>query len=431
MFTPLADRRFRLLWAGQTLSGLGDAITPVALALAVIQATGSATDLGAVLAAAAVPRLLLVLAGGVWADRLPRHLVMLTADVVNLFVQVTIGLELLAGTVHLGHLIALSALSGAASAFFMPAADGLIPATVEEDRLQQANALTQFSRQAGRVLGPMIATTLVITAGAGWAFLLDAATFAVSVGTLALLRVRHEGAPREGFWTELAGGWTEMRRHRWYWTNLIVHAIWNLASSCYLTLGPLVAVRSLGGQVAWGVITQGGALGAVVGAVTALRLRPRRPLTACNLLLAIFGLPLALLAARAPAPLVAVAAGLAFGGLTFMNSVWLTAVQQHIPARALSRVMAYDWLTSLGLTPAGLAVAGPLGAAVGTSATLAGTAGLVVAACLLVLAVPDVRRLTLRLPAPVAEEPVPTASAADDELHTGHDPGRTSEPSVS
>ncbi|GAB3962138.1 MFS transporter [Actinoallomurus acanthiterrae] len=414
MFTPLADRRFRLLWTGQTLSGLGDAITPVALALAVIQATGSATDLGAVLAAAAVPRLLLMLAGGVWADRLPRHLVMLTADVVNLFVQLTIGLELLAGVVHLGHLIALSALSGAASAFFMPAADGLIPATVEEDHLQQANALTQLSRQAGRVLGPTIATTMVITAGAGWAFLLDAATFAVSVGTLALLRVRrHEGTPREGFWTELAGGWTEMRRHRWYWTNLIVHAVWNLASSCYLTLGPLVAVRWLGGQVAWGVITQGGALGAVIGAVIALRVRPRRPLTACNLLLAVFGLPLALLAARAPAPLVAVAAGLAFGGLTFMNSLWLTAVQQYIPARALSRVMAYDWLTSLGLTPVGLAVAGPLGAAVGTSAALAGTAALVVTACVLVLAVPDVRRLTLGLPAPVVEEPSPAASAAE------------------
>jgi MFS family permease len=225
MFLALADRRFRLLWSGQTLSALGDAITPVALALAVIQTTGSATDLGLVLGSAAVPRLLLVLVGGVWADRLPRHRVMLCADIVNLLVQVTIGLELLGGSARIGHLAALGALSGAASAFFMPAADGLIPATVDESRLQQANALTQFSRQTGRVLGPMIATTLVVTAGAGWAFLLDAATFAVSVVTLALLRVRHEPAARAGFWSELAGGWSEMRRHRWYWTNLVVHAV--------------------------------------------------------------------------------------------------------------------------------------------------------------------------------------------------------------
>jgi len=377
------------------MSGLGDAITPIALALAVVQATGSATDLGLVLAAAAVPRLLLVLAGGVWADRMPRQFVMLSADVVNLLVQFTIGLELLGGAVRIGHLVVLSAFSGAASAFFMPAADGLIPATVDEDRLQQANALTQSSRQAGRVLGPMIATSLVVTAGAGWAFLFDAATFAVSIGTLALLRVRHEPAPRAGFWAELAGGWTEMRRHRWYWTNLITHAIWNLIGACYNTLGPLVAVTVLGGAVAWGVITQGGALGAMAGAVLALRIRPHRPLVVCNLVLSIIGVPLVLLAAHAPPALIAVTTGLAFGGLAFMNTVWLTVVQQRIPARALSRVMAYDWLTSLGLTPLGLAVAGPLGATFGVSRTLVGAAVLVVLGCLLVLAVPDVRRLSL------------------------------------
>ncbi len=406
MFSALADRRFRLLWSGQTLSGLGDSITPIALTLTVVKATGSATDLGLVLAAAAVPRLIFVLVGGVWADRLPRQRVMLGADLVNLLVQTAIGLQLLGGTMGIGRLAALSALSGVASAFFMPAADGLIPATVDEAHLGQANALTQFSQQAARVLGPMVATTLVLTAGAGWAFLLDAATFAVSVVTLALLRVRHEPAPREGFWAELAGGWTEMRRHRWYWTNLIAHAVWNLISACYLTLGPLVAVTALGGEFAWGIITQGAAVGAVAGAVLAMRVHPRRPLVACNLALTIVGLPLVLLAAHAPAALIAVTAGAAFGGLTFMNTIWLTVVQQRIPARALSRVMSYDWLTSLALAPAGLAVAGPLGAAAGVSATLIGAAVLVVTACLLVLFVPEVRRLSAT-PEPREDVPVP------------------------
>lgn len=153
-------------------------------------------------------------------------------------------------------------------------------------------------------------------------------------------------------------------------------------------------MTALGGAVAWGVISQGAAIGAMAGAVLGLRLRPRRPLIACNLALAIVGVPLALLAAHAPAMLVAVTAGLAWGGLTFMNTLWVTVIQQRIPARALSRVMAYDWLVSLGLTPLGLAVAGPLGAAAGVSWTLVGAAVLVVLACLLVLAVPEVRRLT-------------------------------------
>jgi MFS family permease len=408
MRSPLADRRFRLLWAGQTLSGLGDAVTPVALALAIVKATGSAFDLGLVLAAAAVPRLCLVLAGGVWADRLPRQRVMLTADVVNLLVQLAIGLELLNGSVDIVHLAVLAALSGAASAFFIPAADGLVPATVPADRLQQANALVQFSRQAGRLLGPLIATSLVVTAGAGWAFILDAVTFGISVVTLAMLRVKHEPMPREGFWTELAGGWAEMRRHRWYWTNLIAHSVWGICSACYYTLGPVVAVTALGGAVAWGVISQGAALGAVAGAVLALRTRPGRPLVAGNLTLTALCAPLALLAVRAPALVIAVAAALAWAGLSFTNTVWLTVVQQHIPPRALSRVMAYDWLTSLALTPIALAAAGPLSSVIGVSDTLAGASAAVLLACLLVLAVPEVRRLTLSRTTPaenLGEEP--------------------------
>lgn len=406
MFSALSDRRFRLLWSGQTLSGLGDSITPIALTLTVVKATGSATDLGLVLAAAAVPRLIFILVGGVLADRFPRQRVMLGADLVNLLAQTAIGLQLLGGSVGIGRLAALSALSGVASAFFAPAADGLIPATVDEAHLGEANALTQFSAQAARVIGPMVATTLVVTAGAGWAFLIDAATFAVSVVTLALLRVEHEPAPREGFWAELSGGWTEMRRHRWYWTNLIVHAVWNLVSACYWVLGPLVAVTALGGQVSWGIISQGAAVGAVAGAVVAMRVHPRRPLVACNLALAVFGVPLVLLAAHAPVALIAVAAGAVFGGLTFMNTIWLTVVQRHIPARALSRVMAYDWLISIALAPAGLAVAGPLGGAAGVSATLVGAAVFVVAACLLVLVVPDVRRLSAA-PEPRRDVPAP------------------------
>ena len=346
------------------------------------------------LAAAAIPRLLLVLAGGVWADRLPRQRVMLAADAVNLFAQTAIGVELLSGSIRIGHLAALSALSGAASAFFMPAADGLIPATVDAAHLQQANALTQASRQASRVLGPLLATTLVVTAGAGWAFLFDAATFAVSVGTLALLRVEYEPAPREGFWAELAGGWAELRRHRWYWTNLIAHAVWNLISACFNTLGPLVAVTALGGQFAWGVITQGAAIGAVAGSVLAMRVHPRRPLVACNLALTIVGAPLVLLAAHAPAALISVTAGLAFGGLDLH--------EHHLADRRPAAHPRAGAVAGDGLRLAHLARAdpgrprpgaGPLGAAAGVPGTLVGAAVLVVAACLLVLAVPEVRRL--------------------------------------
>ncbi|GAT66720.1 permease [Planomonospora sphaerica] len=397
--TPLRDPRFRLLWTGQALSHLGDAVTPVALALAIVTATGSATDLGLVLAAQSVAAVALMLPGGVWADRLPRQRVMLAADLVRALTHALMGAELITGTVDVAHLAALAAVSGAASAFFLPATTGLVPATVDPEHLPRANALMSIAARGSMLLGPGIATALALTAGPGWALLLDAATFAVSAVLLARLRPAPlPPVPQERFGRQLADGWAELRRHRWYWTNLAGHALWNLGRCALITIGPAVAVAHLGGELAWGMIAQGGTAGAFCGALLALRFRPRRPLVAANLALALGAPPFVLLAAGAPAPVVAAAYGLMVGGLAFMSPLWETAVQEHIPAEALSRVSAYDWLLSLGLTPLGMALAGPLAAAAGTAPTLYGAAALIAASCLGVLLLPDVRNLGRTVP---------------------------------
>lgn len=199
--------------------------------------------------------------------------------------------------------------------------------------------------------------------------------------------------PHEPFLGQLAEGWAQLRRHRWYWTNLIGHSMWNLSRCVLITVGPVLAVATLGGEIAWGTIVQGGTVGALCGALLALRLRPARPLVVANLALALGALPLALLAAGAPAVAVAVAYGLMTGGLAFMAPLWETLVQEHIPAETLSRVSAYDWLLSIGLTPLGMALAGPLAATAGTAPTLYGAAALLAVSCLGVLILPDIRRL--------------------------------------
>ncbi|HEV7933738.1 MAG TPA: MFS transporter [Actinomadura sp.] len=400
---PFEDRRFRLLWAGQTLSHVGDAVTPVALTLAVVTATGSASKLGLVLAAQALAQVVLVLPGGVWADRLSRRRVMLAADVTRGLTHLAMGAELLGGTVDITHLAVLAAVSGGASAFFMPASTGLVPATVDPASLQRANGLMAVSRQGAGLLGPAIATALALTAGPGWAIMLDAATFTISAITLSLLRVAPPPVrARARFHTQLAEGWTELRRHRWYWTNLIGHCMWNLGRCVFFTVGPLIVVSSLGGGLAWGTIAQGGPIGALVGAFVGLRIRFRRPLVAANLALSLGALPPALLAVQAPALLVAVGYGLMAGGLAFMAPLWETAVQRHITEEAISRVSAYDWLTSLALTPVGMALAGPAAEALGTSTILYGSAILIAGSCLGVLAFRDVRRLTAGHEAPVS-----------------------------
>lgn len=393
---PLRDPRFRLLWAGQTLAGIGDSVIPVSLTLAIITATRSATQLGIVLAAETIAQVALMLPAGVWADRLPRQRIMLVADLVRAVTVLAMGVELISGTVDIVHLAVLAACSGAATAFFLPSVTGLVPATVAAAALPRANALMALSSRGSLLLGPTIATTVAVTVGAGWSLMLPVVTFAISALSLARLRVAPPPArARERFAVQLAEGWRELRRHRWYWSNLVGHCAWNLARCVLFTVGPVVAVRFLGGEFAWGLIVQGGALGALVGALLALRIRPKRALVAANLSLALGALPFPLLVVHAPPLLIAAAWGLATGGLAFMSPLWETVVQHHIPGEALSRVVAYDWLLSLGLNPIGMALAGPLAASVGIAPTLLGVGALLLVPCMAVLLLPDVRGLRL------------------------------------
>ncbi|HEY3734980.1 MAG TPA: MFS transporter [Streptosporangiaceae bacterium] len=389
---PLAGRAYRLLWIGQSVSSAGDALVQIALVFAILHIGGSASDIGYVAAIQTVTRVAFILAGGVWADRLPRHLVMLTSDVLRAGVQAVLAVLLLTGHAHVWQLGAGAALYGAATAFFGPASTGLVPETVPAGQLQQANALMGFSGSFFEVGGPALAGVLVAAFGPGLVFAIDAASFAVSAVSLALLRLPPRRLPERGsFRADLAVGWHELVIRPWYWLNLIAHALWNFAVPAFLVLGPVIAARRLGGASAWGAISAAWAAGAVAGGLIALRLHPRRPLVAGNLAVALGALPL--LALTPPLATWAIAAAAVFGGagLIFLNSVWTATMQVLIPEQARSRVDSYDWLISLVVMPAGFAIVGPLAAAAGNAATLVGAALLMSVPCVLVVLIPGIR----------------------------------------
>lgn len=414
MAHPLRGRDFRLLFTARVLSLTGDAAVPAALALAVLRATGSTSALALVLGCAMVPRLLLLPVGGVLADRLNARTVAVATDLAGCGAQLFAAIELLGGHPRLWHLAAAQAIGGAASAFQTPTISPMITGTVETGGLRKANALLGTANGATRLAGPALAGTLVLTAGPGWTFLLDSASFAASAALLALARVRRAPAPDRAdggsarrLLRDLAEGWSEVRSRDWYWTSLIAHAAWNGASAVLLTLGPAIAVDRLGGEGTWVATVQVGAVGLVAGALLAARVRPRRPVLVANLGLAAFALPLALLAAAAPAPLVIAAYGLALTGLGVLNPTWETVVQLTIPQRSLARVTSYDWLLSLGAAPLGYALAPWAASAWGASVPLMISAVLVGATCLGTAAVPGVRALTM--PKAAEPEPVPAA----------------------
>jgi predicted MFS family arabinose efflux permease len=390
----LRRRNFRLLFAGQTASVLGDRMVAVALAFAVLQIGGSPSEVGIVLAAKVLPSALTALAGGVLADRISRRTVMVAADLVRVASQGTMAVLLIAGSAEVWMLALLAGVGGAAGGFFGPASIGLLPELVPPEQLQPANALRSSGASAGEILGPLFAGVLVAAAGAGWAIGADAGTFALSAGCLLGLRLtKGVGGTRGSFVAELRGGWAVFSARTWVWTFVVYFAIANVFWGAMSALGPVVADRELGGAAVWGAILAAMGVGALLGSLAATQLRPSRPLLVVALGEGLLALPLAFLAATSVVALIACGAFLSGIGLMVGMSVWESTLQRHIPRDALSRVSSYDWFGSPAFYPIGLAVWGPISAVIGIHTSLWVAFALFAVSLLALVAVPDVRRL--------------------------------------
>jgi predicted MFS family arabinose efflux permease len=393
---PLRHRDFRSVFIAGVVSTFGDFFVPIAISFAVLDLTGSASDLGLVLFARILGQVLLFLAGGVWADRFPRQHVMVASNVVRFFSQSLLGLLLVSGHAEIWQLVALQFVHGAATGVFRPAASGLTPQLVPPEQLQAANGLMYLTLSIGGIAGPAVGGVLVATAGPGWAILGDAVTFAVAA--VLLVRIPPLGfveRPRESFGRELATGWNVVRGRTWLWASILDFAIFQMIYlASLMVLGPLVAKESLGGAGAWAGILVAFSFGTLLGNMWAIRVRPRRPLIFAWSVILLCGPSLVLLAFRTPAWTIALtemASGLAIG---VAGTVWETTLQRNVPREALSRVSAYDWMGSTALRPLGLAIIGPIAVAVGVKETLLAAFALTMVSSLTLLAIPDMWRVT-------------------------------------
>jgi MFS family permease len=370
-FGPLKERSFRLLWFARTGSSVGDSLIPVALIWGVHHHLHSSTGVGLVLASYFGGSASVTLAGGVLADRLPRRAVMIAADLLRVGTQSATAILFFQGTARVWEIALLQAVAGAAAGSFNPASLALIPRTVSAGRLQEANALIAMSRSAASVLGPGVSGVIVAVAGPGWVFAIDAASFLVSAAFVAMMRVETRVRPvAQRFWSDLADGWREVRRHRWLMAGFLGLAVVNFGVGVYVVRGSLVAMDDLGGPWAWGLVGGSAAVGGVLGGLVVYRIRPSHPVAAAVGIWSLSALlPFTLLQ---PFPLPAVmAAGLLFGGALLVgNTLWETAMQQEVEPNRLARVASIDVLLSLCLMPVGQALSGPLSNAIGVHATL-------------------------------------------------------------
>jgi MFS family permease len=377
---------------------IGSAFANVALAFAVLELTGSKADLGYVLAARSVPQVIFLLVGGIWADRLPRHLVMVGSNVVSGLSQGAIALLLLLGYAQVWQLMALAAVNGMSSAFFFPAAAGIVPQTVPGSLLQSANAVLRLGQNSSWIVGAALGGLVVAATSPGIGIAVDAGTFLLAAVFTALIRLPRElRMETSNFFAELAEGWREFRSRVWLWVIVLQFGFVNaIEQGTEGVLGPAIAKDHFGGAAGWGLILTAQSLGLLVGGFVLLRVRPRRLLLTATLGFLLTIPFLVSLAGPLPLPAVVAAAALAGIGIEIFGVMWDTTMQQEIPQEKLSRVYSYDALGSFVLIPLGLAAAGPVSEVFGTRPTILGAAAISLTATLAVLFVRDVRTIARR-----------------------------------
>ncbi|RAJ40128.1 putative MFS family arabinose efflux permease [Kitasatospora sp. SolWspMP-SS2h] len=393
--SPWRSHRFRMLFVARSSSLLADGMLMVSLTAAVLRTGYGESGVGYALAAWMAPIVLLVLFGGVLADRFTPQLMMVGADAVRMLAMLALALLLATTDVSLWQIMALMALSGAATAMFQPGLAGLVPRVAED--VQRANALLRISEAVCTLLGPGLAGLVVGYWNVAGSFTVIAAAFALSA--LGLLPLRNLGAdkgaeePAAPIWQRLAVGWREFSSRPWLWGVIAVWSVYGL-----LVFGPsvplgAVALTDQHGSSGYGWIASADGAGTIVGGLLGMRVRPARPLVAGACAMLFFSLnPLA--PALHWSFALTAATGLVAGcGFAFWGVMWSTSVQTHVPLNVLSRVSAYDVAGSIMVIPVGRALSGPVAAAFGIDRVLlfAALVGLLLLG--LMIALPAVRGL--------------------------------------
>ncbi len=405
-----AGRNYTLLSLAAVITNLGASGALIASAFAVLEAGGSATDVGLVAAARTTALVVFVLVGGAVADRIPRHRVMVVANAVNCASQGVFAALVITGEARVWQMVLLSAVGGTGHAFFAPAAEGMVLSSVTGAQAGRAFALFRVGVNGAGIGGAALGGAMVAAVGPGWVLAVDAGAFAVAAALRAFLDVSGipERQPGGGILADLREGRREVTGRPWLWSIVLQFAVVNaVVAAAEGVYGPLVAREHLGGAGPWGLAMGAFAAGTLAGALVMTRWRPRRVLLAG--VLCIFPLALPGAALAVPLPVAGLAAVMFVSGtcVEVFAVAWMTALHQEIPEDKLSRVSSYDWLGSIALIPVATALAGPVQDLVGRPAALWGCSALVVVLTAAVLCVPDVRRLRR------TEHPAPgTAGAA-------------------
>ena len=400
---PLRHASYRWLLSGVTVSSLGNGVAPVALAFAVLDLGGDASDLGVVVGLYALADVAAVLFGGVLGDRLPRTVMMQGSSALAAVAQGLVAASLVGGWSSIPLLAALGMVNGALGALGGPSSSAITQQTVPAELLRTAITWRRISRNVAVIVGSGAAGLLVAGAGSGWALAVDAFTFAFAAACYRLVRVAPLVVPAErgSMVADVREGFTEVMRHTWLWLLILQALLYHLFyGGAQGVLGPIVVGDSLG-RAAWGWALSTMMLGFVVGGLVTLRWKPRRALYVGTWFLALTAAFPVAMALSDSLAVVLVGAFLHGFGLEIFSVGWDLSIQEQVAPDKLARVYSFDMIGSFIARPVGLALTGPVAELVGFRTWLLVVGAVIVASVLVALTSRDVRRLERNLEVPV------------------------------
>ncbi len=340
----------------------------------------------------------LLLGGGVAADRFDRRLVIAAGDLLRAVAMLGLATLAVSDVLELWHVVVIVTLFGAGEAFAGPASGAIVPDLVPERMLVQANALGQLVEPLGwRIVGPAVGGVLVASAGAGSAFFAAMVAFVVAAVAVSLVRTGRERRPTNGessVRAEVAEGWRHVRSQTWLWGTLAAAAVSLLAfAGPYEVLIPFLVKNELGGSAKdLGLVFAAGGVGAFIAAIAVGHLGlPRRALTFTYATWALSVIVLVPYGLATELWQLMLTSAIGAAGFTAAIIAWTTLMQRLVPTDLLGRVTSFDWFVSVSLLPISFAVTGPIADALGTRTTLV-LAGLVATPLMLAfLLLPGIR----------------------------------------
>jgi MFS family permease len=371
----LHSRNYRLFVAGQLISLVGTWMQTVAQSWLIYRLTQSATMLGLIGFAGQIPVFILAPIGGVVADRMNRHRVLIATQSSMMVLAFILAALTLSRWVHEWHLFALASLLGIVNAFDIPTRQAFLVETVDREDIVNAVALNSSMLNGARIVGPAVAGIVVAAVGEGWCFLLNAISYVAVIAALFAMHVVDVSHPdgHGSAWESIREGFEYSWHTKPVRALLLLLGLVSLMGMPYSVLMPLVADRVLkGGPNAYGLLMSASGVGALGGAAM---LTLRRHIRGLGRWVAVS----------------AICFGVSLIAFSFSRSLWLstvllvpagffmmvemaasnTLIQSMISNRIRGRVMSVYSMMFMGMAPLGALLAGALAAPLGALETIA------------------------------------------------------------